>query len=291
MSNLHAVLAVIFDFDDTLVPDSTTKLLREHGINPKTFWGRDAKALVRTGYDPSLAYLKLLVDNIGPRRPLGLLDRKGLKKFGSTLDKDFYQGIPQLFDDLRSIVRKTKVGEIEFYIVSGGLQDVVEGSKTVRKYFSGVYACELADDEDTGTLRYVKRCITFTEKTRYLFEINKGIEARQARRNPYLVNKDIAPAHRKVPFKNMIYVGDGLTDIPCFSLLKQLGGTAFGVFEPARSRSARRALIEFLKPDRVISVHAPRYGSTDELGSLLRAAVAARCAQLKVEAKQAERTI
>jgi phosphoserine phosphatase len=290
MSDIHATLAVIFDFDDTLVPDSTTKLLRTHGINPKTFWTKNVRALIRSGFDPSLAWLKLLLDNVGPDKPLGDLTKKSLHQFGATLDSDFYQGIPELFDDLRALVKKSKVGEIEFYIVSGGLQDVLEGSKTLRRYFSGIYACDLAEDDETGLVKHVKRCVTFTEKTKYLFEINKGIKPKQARSNPYLVNKNVDVEKRRIPFKNMVYVGDGLTDIPCFSLLKKLSGTAFGVFDPAQSKSAKRALVEFLKPDRVISVHAPRYGKDDELGSLLRAAVGARCAQLKVEAKQAERS-
>jgi phosphoserine phosphatase len=290
MSNIHETLAVVFDFDDTLVPDSTTKLLRSHDVDPKKFWTKDVRGLIRSGFDPSLAWLKLLLDNVGSGKPLGQLTKKSLHEFGGSLDADFYQGIPEIFDDLRSLVKKAKVGEIEFYIVSGGLQDIVEGSKIVKKYFSGIYACDLAADDSTGLVRHVKRCVTFTEKTKYLFEINKGIEPKQAKSNPYLVNKNVEDHKLRIRFKNMIYVGDGLTDIPCFSLLKNLGGTAFGVFDPGQSKSAKRALVEFLKPDRVISVHAPRYGKNDELGSLLRAAVGARCAQLKVEAKQAERS-
>jgi len=291
MSNLHETLAVVFDFDDTLLPDSTTQFLRQHKIDPKKFWTKDVRALIRSGFDPSLAWLKLLIDNVGHDKPFGDLTKKSLRQFGGTLDAGFYQGIPELFDDLRVLVKKSKVGEIEFYIVSGGLQDILEGSKIVRKYFSGVYACDLAEDDSTGLVRHVKRCVTFTEKTKYLFEINKGIDPKKARQNPYLVNKNVEISKRRIHFKNMFYVGDGLTDIPCFSLLKKLSGTAFGVFDPAQSKSARRALVEFLKPDRVVSVHAPRYGKNDELGSLLRAAVGARCAQLKVEAKQAEQSL
>src|ERR1017187_543423 len=290
MSSLHETLAVVFDFDATLLPDSTTQLLRRHGIDPKKFWSKDVRALILSGFDPSLAWLKLLIDNVGQGKPLGDVTKKSLREFGGTLDAGFYQGIPELFDDLRALVKKSKVGEIEFYIVSGGLQDIVEGSKIVRKYFSGIYACDLAEDDSTGLIRHVKRCVTFTEKTKYLFEINKGIEPKKARRNPYLVNKNVEISKRRIHFKNMFYVGDGLTDIPCFSPLKKLSGTAFGVFDPAQPKSAKRALAEFLKPDRVISVHAPRYGRNDELGSLLRAAVGARCAQLKVEAKQAEQS-
>ena len=96
MGDSHAILALIFDFDDTLVPDSTTQLLLQHGIDPQQFWGRDAKNLVQSGYDPALAYLKLLLDNIGPGKPLGDLTNEGLGKFGAQLDRKYFPGIPRL---------------------------------------------------------------------------------------------------------------------------------------------------------------------------------------------------
>lgn len=290
MNGTLATLAVVFDFDDTLVPDSTTKLLREHGIDSRKFWKQDVKRLVQSGYDPALGYLKLLLDNIGPRKPLGQLTTKELRRFGARLDEDFYPGLPNLFKELRGIARKTKVG-IEFYVISGGLQEIVEGSSIIKANFAGVYASQLAGDTDGGVLKHVKRCVTFTEKTRYLFEINKGLEPRKTRRNPFLVNKDVPLMKRRIPFRNMIYVGDGLTDIPCFSLVRKEGGTAFGVFNPTEEKSAKRALIEFLRPHRVISMHAPKYKKTDELGSFLRAAVATRCSKIRLELREAERSI
>lgn len=281
-----AILAVIFDFDDTLLPDSTTRLLESHGADPGKFWG-EARLLVESGFDQTLAYLKLLLDNIGEGRPIGALTNAGLREFGTKLDAEWYEGLPFLFNDLREIVKSYKDIGIEFYIISGGLKAIIEGSQNVKKYFYAAYACELAED-GSGRLRYIKRCVSFTEKTRYLFEINKGLEQADTYRNPFLVNKEVAPAARRIPFKNMIYVGDGLTDIPCFSLLKKEGGTPFGVFNPLEEKSAKRAFLEFLKSGRVVSVHAPRYRKEDELGSLLRAAVATQCSRIQLERAAAE---
>lgn len=287
MSSFSSTLAIIFDFDDTLAPDSTTKLLQNYKIDPQKFWTKDVKALVSSGFDPSLAYLKILLDNIGDGKLLGPLTNKDLREFGKKLDPQFYPGLRGLFPDLKRVVKRYKYVDIEFYVISGGLQEVIEGSKFVKENFAGVYGCQLAGDTKNSMLKYVKRCVTFTEKTRYLFEINKGLDQKDIRRNPYLVNKDVPQPKRRIPFKNMIYIGDGLTDIPCFSLLKKEGGTAFGVFNPAERRSAKRALIDFLKTDRVISMHAPRYDKMDELGSLLRSAVAERCAKIDLERKEA----
>ena len=269
-------LAVVFDFDDTLVPDSTTLLLKQHGIDPDKFWKKDLEALVKQGYDPTLGFLRLFLDNVGKDKPLGLLSNDALGKFGKTLDSHFYPGIPALFSDLRKEVARqsNKTVSIEFYIVSGGLQAVIEGATFTSKYFTGIYGCQLGEEGNPPVIRNIKRSINFTEKTRYLFEINKGIAAAESSQNPYLVNREVSPEKRHIPFSNMVYVGDGITDIPCFSLLKHFGGTPFGVFDPKNPAKAKRAFVDFLKPGRVVGMHAPKYRRGTELGELLRATVA-----------------
>ncbi|HWD21419.1 MAG TPA: HAD family hydrolase [Verrucomicrobiae bacterium] len=272
----NEIIAVVFDFDDTLVPDSTTLFLASRNIDTTDFWQTQAKALIDEGFEPTLAYLQLMLERVGTEKALGCLKRSDLHKFGGTLDDKFYQGLPQMFKDLRNVVRKLKNIEIEFYIISSGLLDIIRGSKIVRDNFKAVYACEFQEN-GVGHLARIKRCISFTEKTRYLFEINKGLPIDGTHRNPHLVNRDIPEANRRVHFCNLIYVGDGLTDIPCFSLVKKSGGTTFGVFHPESEQSAKRALLEFLRTDRVVSCHAPKYRKSDELGSLLRTAVIQIC--------------
>jgi hypothetical protein len=284
------IVALIFDLDDTLMPDSTTKLLRDHGIDASAFWQKDVNALIQQGYDPPAAWLNLLIQNIGRGKSLGDLTNGELRRFGELLDKTFYPGLPSFFDDLSGSVKKTYQNiEIEFYIISGGLYELAKGSKIVRKYFRAVYGSHLAGDTEDGVLKYIKMSITFTEKTRYIFEIHKGIDPDIAWRNPILVNKFVAAEDRRVPLRNMIYVGDGMTDIPCFSLLKQGGGLGFGVFDPKREAKTKEALEEFLKTDRVLSMHAPDYRPEAELGSLLRAAVAQRCAAIQLERAEPKR--
>jgi hypothetical protein len=284
MSQVTDIVAIIFDFDDTLLPDSTTKLLKSHGIDTDDFWGRQARELILQGYDPPTAYLNLMLKNIGEGKPLGLLTNQKLYEFGSTLDGLFHEGLPQFFEDVWLEVKsKFKNIEVEFYIVSAGLQPVMEGSAIVRKYFRAVYGCQLAGDDENGVLKYIKRCITFTEKTRYLFEINKGLDPSESRTNPYLVNKSFTDTERRIPFPNMIYVGDGITDIPCFSMLQKFKGLAFGVFDPAKRDKAKQALEEFLQPHRVTSMHAPRFTPNSELGAMLRTAVANRCLAIQLQ--------
>ncbi len=282
-------IALIFDFDDTLMPDSTTELVKEHGIDPEEFWGKTVKELLLEGYEPALAYLNRLLENVGEQKALGLMSNSKLSEFGKSLSGRFYPGVTGIFKELVEISQNVASDiNLEFYIVSGGLQDLISEIPLVKKHFRSIYGCQFGENPESGVIHQVKRCVTFTEKTRYLFEINKGISPAQVEENKYAVNKDVPAARRRVPFKNMIYVGDGLTDIPCFSLVKRLGGMAFGIFNPQEEKSAKRALIEFLSTDRVISMHAPRYRKTDELGALLRAAVSTVAQRAHLETQEAE---
>jgi hypothetical protein len=283
-------MAVVFDFDDTLMPDTTTALLRKHGIKPEEFWPQ-ARSLINEGYDQPSAYLRLLLDNVGENKPLGKLTNRALTEFGARLNGEYYTGLPAFFDDLRNDVEKQFKGRIkvEYYIISGGLQSILRGNDIVAKYFSGVYGCILGESKETGLVTHIKRSITFTEKTRYLFEINKGIKENESDANPFLVNEDIPQDKRRIPFENMVYVGDGLTDIPCFSTVKHFGGKVLGIFDPTNSENTKRAIEKFLVPDRVMGVYKPEYGPTDQLGSLLRSLVLTRASEIALDRQMARR--
>lgn len=249
------------------------------------FWTARTKALVDEGFDPPLAYLNLLLAEIGHGKPLGALSNQQLRDFGSSLDATWFTGLPALFDDLRDIVSTHRDIAIEFNIISGGLQAVIEGSEHVAKHFTAVYGCQLAEGED-GVIRYIKRCVTFTEKTRFLFEINKGIPASKAATKPHLVNENVPEDLRRIPFRNMIYVGDGLTDIPCFSVVEKGGGHAFGVFQPGKE-SAKQAFQQLMESKRVRGLYAPEYGENDALGAILRLAVSNICTDINLRSAQA----
>jgi hypothetical protein len=280
-------IALIFDFDDTLVPDSTSLLLESFGIDAERFWMEEAKPLVEAGYDQPLAYLNLMLDKIGADKPLGNLTIEDLRKFGQSLDGKFFSGLDTLKAELQDIAHEVDADiDVELYIISGGLEQIMEGSQFVRSNFAGFYGC-LFDSDGDGVISKVKRTITFTEKTRYLFEINKGVTSAIKRSQPYAVNKTIAEKERRVPFSNMIYVGDGLTDIPCFSLLRKNKGLVFGIMKQGSAHSAKQGLLQFLKTERVQSLHFPKYAATDELGAILRSSVSVIAAQIGLAKEQA----
>lgn len=280
-------LALVFDCDDTLIPDTSSLLLRSKSVDPDAHW-RSVADLVKAGFEPSHAYLHSILSLIGEGEPLGPLTNDDLSRFGATLEGDLYPGLPTFFDDVLNLARQYRGIDVSFFVITGGLEDLVKGIPTIANRVDWVFGSRLGGD-DHGTLRYVRRCVTFTEKTRYLFEINKfGADLDVTERNPYAVNKDVAQVDRKIPWQNMIYVGDGHTDIPCFSLLKAMGGRSFGVFDPEKEGSAKKALEEYLMTDRVMNLNAPEYAPNKALGSLLRAAVGLVCQRITVARGEAE---
>lgn len=282
---MHApqnVIAVIFDFDDTLTDESTSKLLESHGIDTNDFWRNQVDSLIKQGWDPSLAYLNLILDNVGEGKPLGKLSNKALSEFGASLD--FYQGIPALFDDLRTLVSQHTISHpsIEFYIVSSGLEKVIRGS-SIASHFEGIWGC--CFHEQNGHICSLMNAVSFTEKTKFLYAINKGL--RDLRTKPYSVNEFVEEGKRRIPFQNMIYIGDGFTDVPCFSLLTRFNGTAFGVFDPRKKESPKKAWEKLVAPKRVSTMNSPKYGEDDDLGALLRAAVTNICVRMDVGSQTA----
>lgn len=281
MSAPQNIIAVVFDFDDTLTNDSTTKLLEAHGIDPKQFWGQ-AKELVQAGWNPTLAYLRLMLDQVGEGKPLGMLANAALRDFGSGLA--FYPGIPGLFNALRKMTKEHPLSNpaVEFYVVSGGLEEIIRGS-TIARHMNGIWGCRFAEGA-RGAIEHITQAISFTEKTKCLFEINKGV-VDESRTNPYAVNEYVRSEDHRIPFRNIIYLGDGLTDVPCFSLVDHNDGSAFGVFDPKREGSPKNAFEKLVAPSRVKTMNAPKYRKTDELGALLRGAVKKLCVEIDLRTK------
>ncbi len=256
------------------MPDATDAFLRSRGVDTKAFWD-GANERVRSGWDQALAWLDLFLAEVRPGGSLEGLTEDDLRAFGATLDTALYPGVRTLIQELDRYRRDDfPLITLECYVISGGLRPLIEACPVVQDYFAATYASELGTDE-RGVVRGIKRAVTFTEKTRYLFEIHKGLPQKATTENPYLVNKHVAAQDRRVPFENMIYVGDSRTDIPCFSLVEEKGGQAIGVTDLAAGGiSARRAFEDLIAPRRTtFGVHAPRYDASDQLGQIIRLAV------------------
>lgn len=285
MKNPRNIIALSFDFDDTLTNDSTTLLLQKHGIDTNKFWKEEVEKRVEKEWDPTLAYLDLILSYVGEGKSLGLLSNRELREFGSKLK--IYPGIPKLFKDLQNICSKHEEfsnPKMEYYIISGGLEEIILGCR-IAKLFNGIWGCRF--HEKNGCIYKIKNVISFTEKTKFLFAINKGLH-KDIRKKPYIVNNEKKQEERRVPFKNIIYVGDGLTDVPCFSLVQNMSkrqNNVFGVFDPKRKNvdSPKQDWVIKIAPERVASLNSPCFGPKDDLGYLIRNAVESICTALDKE--------
>ena len=255
-----ARIGVIFDFDDTLAPDSTTALVDRTGHDVGEFWSQDVDPKVQDGWDPTLAWMDEFI-----RSPkFAELTHAKLVSHGKQLEPTLYPGVDKLFPQLKEFGDSLGV-ELSTHIVSSGLLDVIAACSHVAVPAESIHACTFAYTGD-GRLSAVKRALTFTEKTRALFEISKGIDPSQTAVDPYLVNErhDVA-----IPFQNMIYIGDGLTDIPAFSLVEQHGGVPIGVDTGSRSRKA----IKLVDDQRVHSMAKPDYSPGSQMRSQIERAI------------------
>lgn len=193
------------------------------GINAEKFWQRCSDLVQAEGYDNELAYMKCLLDYLAVDRPTN----QQLKHLGAKMR--LHKGLPQMFEefnlDLLENHQSAAGIQVEHFVVSSGLKVLIEGSQ-LRPYLREVFGCEFAEDSE-GKITFPKRVISHTQKTQYLFRINKGLLDMSQD-----VNDHMPDEARPVPFRNMIYIGDGLTDVPCFTIMRKNGGYAIAVYNP-----------------------------------------------------------
>lgn len=238
-------IALIFDFDDTLAPDTTSQLLSHMGLDVQGFW-REVNGREKAGAMPGLSWLHLLCDMAQEGRLSKSLDPGVLAAFGRRVV--LHPGVADFFVEVRrELERKFPGTELEFYAISAGLEDLLNGT-VIRSCFKDLWGALLEYSAD-GLPRHALRAISRTEKTRYLFGISKGLIGRDSRELSQLID-DRATAY-PVPFNRMVYVGDGLTDTPCFSLLQQHGGKTIAVH--SKDDAGKRRVNEALLRDRRVN--------------------------------------
>ncbi|CAM5222546.1 Haloacid dehalogenase-like hydrolase OS=Castellaniella defragrans OX=75697 GN=HNR28_001708 PE=4 SV=1 [Castellaniella defragrans] len=270
------VIALVFDFDDTLAPDSTSGFLQEIGVDSDAFWRDQVGPLLdHEDWDPVPAYLYRMLQ-LSQSGQHGAITRERLQAWGRHLP--LHEGVDTLFDRLRASLREAHpTVQIEFYVISSGIGDVLR-STPIAAQFTDIWASEFHYDADGG-IDFPRRVVSFTDKTRYLFHIQKGIIGPDSRNRPFEVNRKVDPDKLRIPFEQMIFVGDGYTDIPCFSLIRRSGGVAFGVWDP-RHREKRSRAWGFIQEGRVSNLNQARFDKDAELYQWLEAAVESLAAKI-----------
>lgn len=225
------IAALIYDFDGTLSPGNMQEFgfIQAIGRTPEEFWKMSDGIAIGQDASNILAYMKLMKDEA---EKLGIrLTRENFRRFGA--DIKLYEGVREWFGLVNRYGRDRGV-IIEHYINSSGLKEIIEGSPIAREFkhiFAGSYIYN-----EAGEAEWPGIAVDYTAKTQYLFKIQKGIfSSRDAKR----VNESMAEENKRIPFSNMIYFGDGETDVPSMKVVSMFGGHTVAVFDPANP--AKRA--------------------------------------------------
>jgi hypothetical protein len=229
----QTTIAIVSDCDDTLAQDTTGQLLEMSGVNSQQFFAEEAASLVAQGWDPTLAYMNRMVALAAQDGPLSDLTLDKFQELGQRLV--FFPGVPECFDLIKAEIEsepsfRDAGVRVESYVISGGIAELLRASP-LEAATHHIWGCNFSYDE-RGVIAFPKNVISFTEKTRFLFRINKGQVGPSFESQPYTVNQPMEPSERPVPFENMIYIGDGPSDIPCMSLLQSTKGFVIGVSNP-----------------------------------------------------------
>ena len=233
MSKKKPVIAIIYDFDKTLSTKSMQEysFIPELGLSAAEFW-READALKNEGMDPILAYMYLMITK--SRAANKPIQRKNFVSLGKNIE--YYPGLEDWFERMRKYGDTQNVS-VEHYIISSGLKEVIEGSK-IYKHFKAVFACEFHYDVN-GVVDWPLVAVNYTTKTQFLFRINKDVLS-MAEHDA--LNKYTPEDERPVPFRNMIYIGDGMTDVPSMKLVKVNGGQSVAVYAGNQKAEAEMLL-------------------------------------------------
>lgn len=252
------IIAIMYDFDKTL----STKDMQEFGFIPSLgvssnqFWSEVNKLQQTENMDPILAYLRQMLKKASEKGVR--VTRDAFVSLGK--DIEYFPGVLDWFERINSYGKKNGV-TIEHYVISSGIKEIIEGS-SIKKQFKKIYACEFLYDENKVAI-WPKLTVNYTNKTQFLFRINKGVLDIW---DDKTLNEYIPEEERRIPFRNMIYIGDGLTDVPCMKLVKSNNGQSIAVFNKRKKDIAAKLMSE----DRVDFITEANYCEGSELDDIVK---------------------
>jgi haloacid dehalogenase-like hydrolase len=223
-------IALVYDFDGTLSPRPMQEyaFLPKIGADPAAFWAESNALAKQTQADPLITYMHLMYKKAKDKGVR--IDRGDLVAQGRQVE--LFAGVETWFDAVGGYIKSHAQShgvQLRHYLISSGLSEIVEGT-SIYKRFHNVFASEYWFE--AYDLPYPKRVITDTGKTQYLFRINKGVEDLRLS-----INQHMPEADRPIPFANMIYFGDGDTDVPSMAVMRKNGGHAVAVYPPGKSKA------------------------------------------------------
>jgi haloacid dehalogenase-like hydrolase len=260
---MKPVIAFIYDFDGTLSPRNMQEydFLPHLGIEPQEFWAAANKRAVDNNADTILSYMMLMLEKCAGGSCVKLTKDK-LAGYGRSIE--FFAGVESWFDRINEYV-DSKGMQAEHYVLSSGIKEMIAGSR-IAKYFKEIFACSFIYNEQ-GEAISPGVAINYTGKTQFLFRINKGVHDVW---DNSLINDYVPKNKRPVPFRHMVYLGDGSTDVPCMKLIKDQGGHSISVYKPGKGKQAAQKLYS---ENRVNFITEADYREGGELEKIAKAIV------------------
>ena len=229
------VIAIMYDFDKTLC----TKDMQDYGfipsldMQPSEFWHRANDFGSGAQMDGVLAYLYTMIEEC--KRKGIELTREALIKHGNHIE--LYPGVKEWFDRI-NLYGAAQGVQIEHYVISSGIKEIIEGSGIAEK-FTKIFACEFLYDEN-GCALWPKTAVNYPNNPQFVYRINKGVLDIS---NDIDLNRSMPDDSKRVPFCNMIYIGDGLSDVPCMKMMKAYGGCAIAVYQENNKSKVEELLL------------------------------------------------
>ena len=251
-------IAMVYDFDGTLSPQPMQEytVLPKIGIEPEAFWAKVHREATDTGSDPMLVYMRLMMEALYKNEDVRIT-REDFAAMAGRIQ--YFPGVEEWFLAINAYVKKRSGGAatVQHYIISAGQKEILEGV-SIRKYFKQIYASEYHFNQ-YGIATFPKLLITDTSKTQFLFRINKGREAISES-----INEHMPEGERPIPFANIIYIGDGMTDVPSMALTTKSGGHSLAVFNPKLAKS-KATCVRLLDAGRVDFIAPADYRDNSKL--------------------------
>ncbi len=252
------IIAIMYDFDKTLC----TKDMQDYGFIPSLgltaseFWDTANFYGSTENMDSVLAYLYAMV-KLSKDQNVPLL-RESLVEKGKNVE--LFPGVEGWFQRINQFGKKLGV-QVEHYVISSGLKEIIEGT-SISNEFKSIFACEFLYDEN-GNAVWPKTAVNYTNKTQFVYRINKGVLDIS---NDTDLNKSMPDDSKRVPFNNMIYIGDGLSDVPCMKMMKAYGGKSIAVYQEGQ----RQKVEELLRKSRVDFIYCADYNENSGLDKTVK---------------------
>lgn len=230
------IIALMYDFDKTLCEKDMQEysFIPSIGMSPEEFWGEANKISVKNSMDRILAYMYLMI-KLAKKKDIPIT-KEAFKELGK--DVVLLRGVKTWFKRISEIAKSEGV-IVEHYIISSGLSEIIEGTP-IAKYFKRIYACEFHYNE-RGNADWAQQAINFTTKTQFIFRISKGVLDTV---DDYTLNSYVSENDRRIPYRNMIYIGDGLTDVPCMTVVRDRGGESIAIYHKGEEDKAYKLIQE-----------------------------------------------